>query len=54
MPGLQYEQQHGQLKPHQQRYERSDDNLARLIVYFGPYVLWGAMGVLLGGLFLLS
>ena len=50
MPGPQY----GQHQEHQQRYERSDDNLARLIVYFGPYFLWGAMGALLGGLFLLG
>lgn len=37
-----------------ERYERSRDNMARLIVYFGPYVLWGSLGALMGMLFLFS
>ena len=37
-----------------ERYDRSQDNMARLIVYFGPYVLWGSLGALMGLLFLLS
>ena len=37
-----------------ERYDRSQDNMARLIVYFGPYVLWGSLGALMGMLFLLS
>jgi len=37
-----------------ERYDRSQDNVARLIVFFGPYVLWGSLGALMGMLFLLS
>lgn len=37
-----------------ERYDRSQDNAARLIVFFGPYVLWGSLGALVGILFLLS
>jgi hypothetical protein len=37
-----------------ERYDRSQDNVARMIVYFGPYVLWGSLGALVGMLFLLS
>ena len=37
-----------------ERYERSHDNAARMIVYLGPYVLWGSLGALMGMLFLLS
>lgn len=41
-------------RPEGERYDRSRDNVARLIVYFGPYILWGFLGVLVGMLFLLS
>ena len=37
-----------------ERYERSQDNTARLIVYFGPYLLWGTVGAVVGGLMLLA
>lgn len=37
-----------------ERYERSHDNVARLIVYFGPYLLWGTLGALLGFVFLVA
>ena len=37
---------------HGERYERSHDNGARLLVYFGPYLLWGVVGALVGGLLL--
>ena len=37
-----------------ERYDRSQDNAARLIVLFGPYVLWGSLGAMVGLLFLLS
>ena len=37
-----------------ERYDRAQDNMARLIVYFGPYVLWGTLGALMGLLFLMS
>ena len=37
-----------------ERYERSHDNMARLIVYFGPYLLWGTLGALVGGILLFS
>jgi hypothetical protein len=39
---------------HGERYERSQDNLARLLVYFGPYLLWGTVGALVGGLLLFA
>lgn len=35
-----------------ERYEHSDDNMARFIVYFGPYLLWGTLGALAGGFLL--
>jgi len=35
-------------------YARSEDNAARFVVYFGPYILWGSMGVLAGLLLLFS
>jgi hypothetical protein len=41
------------MQVHGERYQRSDDNIAALIVYFGPYLLWGTLGTLVGGLFLL-
>jgi hypothetical protein len=50
MHGQQHEHRYGR----EERYERSDDNVARLIVYFGPYFLWAAIGALVGGLFLLG
>ena len=37
-----------------ERYDHAQDNLARMIVFFGPYVLWGSLGGLVGMLFLLS
>ena len=37
-----------------ERYDRAQDNAARMIVFFGPYVLWGSLGALVGALFLLS
>lgn len=37
-----------------ERYERSQDNAARLIVYFGPYLLWGIVGALVGGFMLFA
>jgi hypothetical protein len=40
------------MQGHGERYEHSDDNMARLIVYFGPYLLWGTLGALTGGLVL--
>lgn len=40
------------MQGHGERYERSDDNMARMIVYFGPYLLWGTLGALAGGMML--
>jgi hypothetical protein len=37
-----------------ERYERSQDNVARLIVYFGPYLLWGTVGALVGAFMLFA
>jgi len=31
-----------------QRYERSQDNAARLIAFLSPYLFWGTLGALLG------
>ncbi len=50
MPGIEPET----TRAEGERYDRSQDNAARLIVYFGPYVLWGSLGALVGMLFLLS
>ncbi len=36
------------------RYSIAEDNAARFVVYFGPYILWGSIGALAGLLFLLS
>ena len=36
------------------RYDSSQDNLARFVVYFGPYILWGSLGAVAGIIFLLS
>lgn len=35
-------------------YSRADDNAARVIVYFGPYLFWGAVGVITSGILLLG
>ncbi len=34
--------------PGQERYERSQDNAARLIAFLSPYLFWGALGALIG------
>jgi hypothetical protein len=33
---------------------RANDTAARMIVYFGPYLFWGTLGVVTTGLFLLG
>jgi hypothetical protein len=35
-------------------YSRADDNAARYIAYLGPYLFWGAVGVIASGIFLLA
>ena len=35
-------------------YDRADDRAARVIAYFGPYLFWGALGVVTTGLLLLG
>lgn len=35
-------------------FGRADDRAARMIAYFGPYLFWGALGVVTTGLFLLG
>lgn len=37
-----------------ERYDSAQDNLARFVVYFGPYILWGSLGAMAGVIFLLS
>ena len=33
-------------------YSRANDNAARLIVYLGPYLLWGTVGAIVTGILL--
>lgn len=35
-------------------YSRANDNAARAIAYFGPYLFWGAMTVVTSAVFLLA
>lgn len=37
-----------------ERYDSAQDNLARFVVYFGPYILWGSLGAMAGMILLLS
>ncbi len=32
----------------------SDDAAARVIAYFGPYLFWGLIGIMIGGIVLLG
>lgn len=34
-------------------YNPADDQSARVIAFFGPYLFWGVLGVLTGGVLLL-
>ncbi|HEX7036311.1 MAG TPA: hypothetical protein VF210_11080 [Pseudomonadales bacterium] len=44
----------GQNDEHALGYGRADDRAARVIAYFGPYLFWGAVGVVTTGLLLLG
>lgn len=35
-------------------YSRVNDNAARVIAYFGPYLFWSAVGVIAAGILLLG
>lgn len=35
-------------------YSRSNDNVARLIAYLGPYLFWGTLCVLTSGVMLFA
>jgi len=35
-------------------FSRANDNAARLIAYFGPYLFWCAVGVIASGILLLG
>jgi len=35
-------------------YSRANDNAARVIAYFGPYLFWGAVGVIASAILLLG
>ena len=37
-----------------ERYDSAQDNLARFVVFFGPYILWGTLGALAGMIVLFS
>ena len=37
-----------------ERYDSAQDNLARFVVYFGPYILWGSLGAMAGVIFLIA
>ena len=37
-----------------ERYDSAQDNLARFIVYFGPYILWGSLGAAAGVVLLIA
>lgn len=37
-----------------ERYDSAQDNAARFVVYFGPYILWGSLGALAGLIFLVA
>lgn len=38
---------------HGERYERSHDNVARVIAFLSPYLFWGLVGCIVGGIMLL-
>ncbi|MGD8418143.1 MAG: hypothetical protein PVH91_13880 [Pseudomonadales bacterium] len=46
--------QGGSVPEPERRYLSSQDNAARFIVYYGPYLFWGSLGALLGLLFLIA
>lgn len=35
-------------------YSRANDNVARVIAYLSPYLFWGAVGVIAGGILLMG
>ncbi|HEY5644890.1 MAG TPA: hypothetical protein VIS76_03015 [Pseudomonadales bacterium] len=37
-----------------ERYDSAQDNVARFVVYFGPYLFWGSLGAVAGMIFLLT
>ena len=36
-----------------ERYQRSHDNVARVVAYLSPYLFWGVVGAIVGALMLL-
>jgi len=39
---------------HDQSYVRSNETVARVVAYLGPYLFWGIMGVIAVGIWLLQ
>jgi hypothetical protein len=39
---------------HEQSFQRSNETAARVVAYLGPYLFWGAMGVIAGGIWLIQ
>jgi hypothetical protein len=35
-------------------YARANENAARAVAYFGPYLFWGTVGVIVGGIVMLA
>ncbi|MEQ8860671.1 MAG: hypothetical protein RIC56_18670 [Pseudomonadales bacterium] len=35
-------------------YSRANENAARVVAYFGPYLFWGAVGLIGSGILLLG
>ncbi len=35
-------------------YSRANENAARFVAYFGPYLFWGAVGLICSGMLLLG
>ena len=42
------------VRGHEERYERSNDSMARVIVYLSPYLFWAALGAIAGVIYLLQ
>lgn len=39
---------------HDDGFRRSNETVARLVAYLGPYLFWGTMGIVAGGIWLLQ
>jgi hypothetical protein len=39
---------------HDQSYVRSNETVARVVAYLGPYLFWAMMGAIAGGIWLIG